>query len=266
MRLFSKISVFVISMLFISVPFSALASQGKNQITPKKSAAIVHPIYKLKTSNKEIALTFDDGFSRKNVETALGFLKKANIKTTFFIPGKVLSLYPDLWNQAVKDGHHVCNHTQGHFTLTQFKDDSRVIKEIRGWETTAQKVLGKEYVKIMKDSFPYLRLPGGAGSNDKRILQLVANEGYIPVGWSKDTYSGVLRKYKITKKNEDHISSLVSNYIIDNVVQGDIVLQHFTYEDISQLDKTIQGLNKKGFSIVQIPDILLSTETAKGDQ
>lgn len=239
-----------------------ITSKGPNpqQDANNKNKEYKKTINKIKVLNKKIALTFDDGFNRKYIEIALSFLKKANIKSTFFIPGKILSLYPDLWNQAMKDGHQICNHTQGHFTLTQFKDDNRIIKEICEWESTAQRVLGKEYLKIMKDNFPYLRLPGGAGSNDKRILQLVANEGYIPIGWSKDTYSDVQKKHKITKDNEDYISSLVSDYIINNAEKGDIILQHFIYADISQLDKTILGLSTKGFSIVQISDLLADAD------
>lgn len=97
----------------------------------------------------EISLTFDDGYTKKSIEEVLTVLKMHGIKSTFFVIGKELIEYPDLWKRAVKDGHQICTHTYTHTFLSSLSDKV-VENEIINWEKAAQRVLDSDYVSKMK--------------------------------------------------------------------------------------------------------------------
>ena len=61
-----------------------------------------------------IYITFDDGPTPGVTEWVLATLKKYNAKATFFVLGKNVELYPDLYEKILNDGHSVGNHTYSH--------------------------------------------------------------------------------------------------------------------------------------------------------
>ncbi len=61
-----------------------------------------------------IFLTFDDGPTPGITEWILATLHKYNAKATFFVLGKNVEMYPDLYELIIKAGHKVGNHTYSH--------------------------------------------------------------------------------------------------------------------------------------------------------
>ncbi len=61
-----------------------------------------------------IFLTFDDGPTPGITEWILSTLRKYNAKATFFVLGKNVEMYPDLYELILRDGHKVANHTYSH--------------------------------------------------------------------------------------------------------------------------------------------------------
>lgn len=61
-----------------------------------------------------VFLTFDDGPTPGITECILATLKKYNAKATFFVLGKNVELYPDLYQKILDAGHKVGNHTYSH--------------------------------------------------------------------------------------------------------------------------------------------------------
>ncbi len=59
-------------------------------------------------------LTFDDGPTPGVTEWILSTLSKYNAKATFFVLGKNVELYPDLYEKIVEAGHRIGNHTYSH--------------------------------------------------------------------------------------------------------------------------------------------------------
>ncbi|MFI3249170.1 MAG: polysaccharide deacetylase family protein [Rikenellaceae bacterium] len=59
-------------------------------------------------------LTFDDGPTPGITEWILSTLDKYNAKATFFLLGRNVELYPELYRQIVEAGHAVGNHTYSH--------------------------------------------------------------------------------------------------------------------------------------------------------
>ncbi len=61
-----------------------------------------------------VFLTFDDGPTPGVTEWILSTLDKYNAKATFFVLGKNVEMYPDLYQRILDGGHRVGNHTYSH--------------------------------------------------------------------------------------------------------------------------------------------------------
>lgn len=61
-----------------------------------------------------VYLTFDDGPTPGVTEWILAMLKRYNAKATFFVLGKNVEMFPDLYRKILDDGHSVGNHTYSH--------------------------------------------------------------------------------------------------------------------------------------------------------
>ncbi len=61
-----------------------------------------------------VFLTFDDGPTPGVTEWILSTLDKYNAKATFFVLGKNVEMYPDLYQRILDRGHKVGNHTYSH--------------------------------------------------------------------------------------------------------------------------------------------------------
>lgn len=61
-----------------------------------------------------VYLTFDDGPTPYVTEWILALLKRYDAKATFFVLGKNVELYPDLYAKILAEGHAVANHTYSH--------------------------------------------------------------------------------------------------------------------------------------------------------
>lgn len=84
-------------------------------------------IWNIKTDEKIIYLTFDDGPHPEATTFVLGELKKHHAKATFFCIGKNVEVHTEVYQQIIADGHSVGNHTYNH---------------LNGWKTA-----DKEYFK-----------------------------------------------------------------------------------------------------------------------
>ncbi len=63
---------------------------------------------------ESIFITFDDGPTPGVTEWILNTLDRYDAKATFFVLGKNVELYPDLYQMILDRGHKVGNHTDSH--------------------------------------------------------------------------------------------------------------------------------------------------------
>ena len=61
-----------------------------------------------------VFLTFDDGPTPGITEWILSTLDKYDAKATFFVLGKNVEMYPDLYRRILDAGHRIGNHTYSH--------------------------------------------------------------------------------------------------------------------------------------------------------
>ncbi len=175
-----------------------------------------------------VCLTVDDGYSRDAITKVLNLMRTKKVACTFFVIGNRLTAYPDLWRQAIKDGHEICYHSMNHSSLSGWSD-SKILEDLKSWNTTAKKVLGSNY------SIPKLaRLPGGGGHENSRILKLFDSQGYKLIGWGVDTYTGAIK-----------VGNPIAKYVLSRTRSGSIILTHFNTADANAMSQYIDALKKK---------------------
>lgn len=180
--------------------------------------------------NGMVCLTIDDGYSREYIKKALTVLRAKKVKCTFFVIGSRLKAMPDLWRQAVNDGHEICYHSMNHRLLSGW-GTAAIINDVKQWNRTAKSVLGASY-QIPK----FARLPGGSGQHDTRIQKIFTSIGYRLIYWSADTYTGVIRTgYR-------NLNSRITRYIKSTTRKNSIILTHFNSYDINALPCYIDWL------------------------
>ena len=96
-------------------------------------------ITKIKTDEKIVALTYDDGPYPPYTDRLLDILTKHNVKATFFMIGKRIEKHPETVQRAITDGHQIGNHSYSHPVLG-FLPPSSVKREIGRTDTLIQQL------------------------------------------------------------------------------------------------------------------------------
>jgi peptidoglycan/xylan/chitin deacetylase (PgdA/CDA1 family) len=79
-------------------------------------------VWDIKTKEKDIYLSFDDGPHPVITPFLLDELKKYNAKATFFCIGDNVKKFPDVYQRVIDEGHAIGNHTMHHINGWKNKD------------------------------------------------------------------------------------------------------------------------------------------------
>ena len=130
------------------------------------------------TSEKVIALTFDDGSDGTNFSKILTILSNHQVKATFFLTGSGTRSHPAIVKTAVQNGHDIGNHSFNHADFTTLTP-SQMANQLAQTETIVKNTTGKT-------TKPLFRAPYGA--TNLSVLSTVGNAGYTyTVHWTVDT-------------------------------------------------------------------------------
>lgn len=69
---------------------------------------------RVETTEKVVALTFDDGPDPAGAQRTLDVLAEKQVPGTFFVTGRELEKHPDLGRKIAEAGHEIGNHTYSH--------------------------------------------------------------------------------------------------------------------------------------------------------
>jgi peptidoglycan/xylan/chitin deacetylase (PgdA/CDA1 family) len=185
-------------------------------------------IWHLPSIEKVVYLTFDDGPVPGVTSSIIEILKGHNIKATFFCVGENVSKYPDIFNEIIKEGHAVGNHTFYHI---------KGIKHSNSYYYNNVEMAGR----LIKSNL--FRPPYGLM---KRSQYLYLNKKYKIIMW--DVISC------------DYDSSITPEKCISNVVDfvrnGSIITFHDSYKAeknvLAALPKVIEKLIDEGYSFRKI--------------
>ncbi len=85
--------------------------------------------------SRSVYLTFDDGPTPEVTHWVLDLLDQYKAGGTFFCLGRNVDAHPDIYNEIVKRGHSVGNHTYSHMkgysaSVNRYMDDIRIAGEL----------------------------------------------------------------------------------------------------------------------------------------
>ncbi|MBM4235857.1 MAG: hypothetical protein FJ152_05230 [Firmicutes bacterium] len=196
-----------------------------------------------------VAITIDDGAGPELIGRTLRILKDNQVTATFFPMGSWVELHPEVWKEAVEDGHELGNHTYSHAFLTTVSDE-RVKEELNRWQEAVDSALGYQYQTY------FFRPPGmdgftsPQGSTAKRYKEIIANKGMFAVLWDVELVYAL--------RNEAYTTARIIEHILANAKGGSIVLLHFTENDIAALPDIISGLRRRGLEPCSLSELLLA--------
>lgn len=194
------------------------------------SAAAKTRIYRIDTSKKLVALTFDDGPSQFT-SRIVDIMDKYNARATFFVVGNRVNSYKKDLKYAYNHGNEIGNHTYDHTKLTTISLDE-VKKELSRTNSAVSKVIGSEPTLI--------RAPYGAA--DDNILKI---GGKPFMRWSLDTLDW---KTRDAAANYDNV--------IKSVKDGDVILMHDIHESTYQsINKILHKLKEMGYEICTVSEL-----------
>lgn len=232
-----KYIIYTGEQLLIPVPDGS----SKDQSLVVSSAA-------LPSEKKQIALTFDAGWLYDQLIDLLDVLDDYGVKSTFFLRGKWVEDHPQLAKEITKRGHSVENHSLTHDHMKDMTDEA-VRNEIA--ETT-------RLIRETTGNRPYLFRPP-FGEYDKRILKILASEGYpYTVMWTIDSLDW------LEERNGKKVTAqYLTDRILSNATDKGIVLMHIGgYKTVEALPDIIEGLRQDGYSLVKVNDMLPTPTTA----
>lgn len=232
----------VVKMSFPEVPREAVSY----------SSAIesYHYYYTARTHNK-IALTFDDGPNPQYTIPIAEVLKKHDVPATFFFIGQHVLKYPEVAKQIHNLGFSIGSHS---FTHSEKVDSTkeRLQLELNATSYVIETVTGvapKYYrppflLDIGTDPAPNPYL------NEVPAVQWSLDLGYVPVGIDID--SGDWRAKTDTEVLDNTLNFTPMNHI---------VLMHDEKITAKKLDDIITELEKEGYELVSLDDLLTPPKT-----
>jgi peptidoglycan/xylan/chitin deacetylase (PgdA/CDA1 family) len=137
------------------------------------------------TSERRIALTFDDGPDPRTTPRVLGSLREHDLKATFFVLGRQVKENPGLLRRIVEEGHTIGNHTYNHADMS-YLSQKRMRLELRRTQEAVDDALGYHYpMVLMRPPYgnPYL-----GGSDALSVFRkVVRDKELIPILWTVDS-------------------------------------------------------------------------------
>jgi peptidoglycan/xylan/chitin deacetylase (PgdA/CDA1 family) len=191
------------------------------------------------TSQKVVAITFDDGPNPIYTAQVLDIFREAEGKATFFMIGEQMDKYPEMVKKVVEQGHEIGNHTYTHPKLSQLSP-AECLEEIEQTEKIMQELVGQKPVVFRP---PYLDY------NQDTIL-VMQQKGYPMIGALN------LEAQDWEMPGVDHILAKSR----DCVKNGSILIFHDGYGDRSQTIEAVRTLvselASQGYQLVTVSELL----------
>lgn len=182
---------------------------------------------------KYVALTFDDGPSRKCTPVLLDGLKERDVHVTFFLMGKNIEGNEDIVKRMSDEGHLIGNHSYEHIQLTKAGPEA-VCEAVEHTQKQIEAITGKRP--------EYIRPPYGDWNEE-----LEEEIGMTPVLWSVDSLDW---KLKDTGK--------ILRRVLKDVKDGDIILLHDIFSSsVEAALELIDILQKEGYVFVTADELLI---------
>jgi peptidoglycan-N-acetylglucosamine deacetylase len=187
-----------------------------------------------KTSQKVIAITYDDGPHPENTIAILDILKD-RVKATFFCTGSKIQGNEELLKRMNDEGHLVGTHSHSHSIWFDFFSAEKMKKELKLSEDLIYNILGKKPLLFRP---PY-------GVINPMLKKALASFSYQVIGYSN-------RSLDTVTKDENK----VIGRILRKLQPGDIILLHDTvHYSASLLRNLLSRINERGYTVIGLEEL-----------
>lgn len=200
-----------------------------------------------RTSQKLVALTFDDGPYPPYTDKILDVLKERQVPATFFVIGQNAAKYPELIRRIAAEGHQLGNHTYNHVDLLKL-DRQAIITEITQTNEAIASAVG--YI-------PHVMRPPH-GFRDAVVMDTMAEYQLKVVEWSVSSRDWV-----------NPGAEVIAERTLGKVRNGSIILLHDGDGIAAALPREqtvaatciiIDNLVAQGYKFVTVDEILKVSE------
>ncbi len=194
----------------------------------------------VKTSEKAVALTFDDGPWRSSTPKILKILTENHALATFFVIGEQVQRDPQILQEETREHMEIGNHTYSHINLVHHSY-SEDVADLQKASMAIQNATGHAPV--------LLRTPYGTYNAEVLKAASALHMHVIMWSWTEDTRDW----------SNPGVQTIVSR-VLAHIEPGDIVLFHDGGSDRSQtiaaLPIILKDLKLRGYRFVTVSQLM----------
>ncbi|MBE1443683.1 delta-lactam-biosynthetic de-N-acetylase [Paenibacillus sp. OAS669] len=216
---------------------ASINEEGFKDIIQKNEAIFLGDV-----TQKELYLTFDNGYENGYTGRILDVLKEHKVPAIFFVTGHFVKDRPELVKRMVEEGHLIGNHSWSHPDMSQISNE-RLREELEKVQAEVGKLTSQKEMH-------YLRPPRGIFNN--RILAESKSLGYTSVFWS------------VAYRDWDPKTQKGWKYAYDNVMSqlhpGAVILLHSVSSDNAEaLGRIIAAAKEQGYEFKSLDQMQKKT-------
>ncbi len=193
----------------------------------------VDRLYQLKTREKYVVLTIDDGPSKYTAEI-LSVLEKNGVKANFFLVGSEIESYPHMVKRIAQEGHEIGSHSYNHKTFQVMTPEEIYQNEILAFNELLMKN-GCKPTNLIRPPYGY--------ATPKQV-EFLRRRGYYIINWSLDTFDW--------RDPWEESLKRVQRYHH----RGGILLLHSNKSSVRLLPEIIRDLKERGYTFVTLGQFL----------
>lgn len=199
--------------------------------------------WRIKTTKKLVALTFDDGPNQPFTLQIADAIERANGRATFFVVGKNCERFPGTAAELYRRGHQIGLHSYGHKFSSYFTDPT-----YRQEIARTRQILADEGISTNLFRFPWLfRTPW--------LLKSVESLGFrTPIS---GLFSHPFEPFQVNAKK-------IINNTLRQIKPGVIIIFHDGYnaqvadrtQTLAAVKEVVRVLKSEGYEFVTVDELL----------
>ena len=194
-----------------------------------KSQVYVRALCRVKTTEKVVYLTFDDGPDAEQTPQVLDVLKRNNAKATFFCIGNRIAGNEQILKRIIDEGHTIGNHSFSHTNSFPLFGRRRMVADIEQCQKAIESAIG---------TAPTLFRPP-FGVTNPTVGKAVKTLNLKTIGWT-------IRTYDTNRGSDAKIARRISRQLRPGVI---ILLHDRLPQSAERLQMVIDTVKVKGYEI-----------------
>lgn len=197
-------------------------------------------VQRVDTTEKVIALTFDDGPSRAYTDEVLSLLAHYDVQATFFLTGKEIAANPEHTQRLLAAGHQLANHSFSHPRMV-LMSQTAIAKEIEQTDLLIRQ----------------------AGYQDDIVFRPPYGKKLLGLPWYLQQHNRLTVMWDLEPESDPDLAkdaAAMAQYVIANARPGSIILLHVMYQSRQSsrdaLPLIIAGLQQQGYRFITVNALL----------